>query len=343
MKKTFKRLSALSVAAIMLVSVTGCGAQFNNIGSTVGNMQNDAQVTYQDGTTFYIHDGDVYKTKDVNKKGEKILSGDISNINIKGEKIYYYDNSISTICKANTSGEKIDRIAELYCDEFVVAKDNIYAMILTGQGSEDLNDPDNYNIVRMKITDRKIANTMPKSVIEKGKLIGCIGDSIYVIKNAENSKAVYKADFDGKNETKLFDLSDDAKVVGDSKGFVVLGTVDKQFGLYSYTPEGKFDKMLSKLKKNKSEDGNALNMDSKYVYYEDYAAKKVSKKKKSKKYKVADNLLRIKRDGTGIEHIMKNKENMDYKIAIGNNGVMVKAKSAGNLDADPIWKGLEVK
>lgn len=343
MKKFLKKMCAFSLAALMLFTMTSCGedAKFNTVGTTVGNILNDEQVTYQGTTTYYIKDGDMYKTSDVNKEGEKILDGDLSCINIVGEKIYYYDNSISTICKCNTSGEKIDRIAEIYCDNFVVCKDNIYAMVLTGQGSDNMEDPDNYNIVKMKITDKKIASTMPKSVVEKGKLLGCIGDNIIVEKNTDEGKAVYKTDLTGDNQKKLMDISEDAKVVGDSNGYVVLGTVDKQYGLYSYDKEGKNMKLLSKLKKNKSEYGNALNMDREYVYYEDYAAKK--KSKKSKKTIVADNLLKIKRDGSGKEHILKNKKNMDYKIAIGYNGVMVKEREAGDIEANPSWKGLENK
>lgn len=347
MKKLVKRICAFSLAAIMLFTMTSCGedAKFNNIGTTIGNILNGAEVTSQGTTTYYIKDGDMYKTNDVKEEGEKIKEGDLSCINITGEKIYYYDNSISTICKCNTSGEKVDRIAEIYCDNFVICKDNIYAMVLTGQGSDDMEDPDNYNIVKMKITDKKLTSTMPKSVVEKGKLLGCIGDNIIVEKNTDTGRAVFKTDLIGENESKIMDISKDAKVVGDSKGFMVLGTVDKQFGLYSYDVNGKNMKLLSKVTKSKSRDGNAINMDSEYVYYEDYTANKVIKKnkknKKNKKVTTSNNLIKIKRDGSGKEVVMKNSKNMDYKIAIGYNGVMVKIREEGNLDANPKWIGLK--
>lgn len=334
MKKQLKKVFSVAFVAIMVVVTASCGANFNTVGTTIGNLENSAEVTSQGNNTFYIHDGDIYKTDDITKEGKMIYEGDVSCINITGEKIYFYDNEISTICKSNTEGDKIDRIAEIYCDKFVVVKDNIYANILTGSGSNDMTDPDNYNIVKMKTTDRKLRSTMPKVAVEKAKLVGAVGDMVYVEKKTETGKAIYEVSLDGETETKLLDVPADANIAADANGFVLTGTVNGQYGLYSYTKEGKLDKLLSALTKNPT-GNNAVNMDGETVYYENYAVGEGGV--------IADNLLSIKKDGTDVKQIATNAKNMEYKIAIGSGGVMVKAKEAGNLDENPRWTGVKAQ
>ena len=75
------------MSAAIAVTMASCGAQFNTVGATVGNMLNGGEVTSQNGSTYYLKDGDIYKTDSVSKEGKVIKEGDIGLVNIVGDKI----------------------------------------------------------------------------------------------------------------------------------------------------------------------------------------------------------------------------------------------------------------
>lgn len=291
MKGILKRVCACALIIAVAVTMTGCGkkAQFNTVGISYGNFTNGASVAYQNDNTYYIKNGDIYKTADINEEGRKIIEGDVSSLNVSGEKIYFYDNEISTICKANTEGDLVERIAEVYCDNFIVNKDNIFASILTGQGGDDLRDPDNYNVASLKITNKKVTNQKQGVVIEKAKLKGSYGDYLYVEKNDVKTGKIglYMVSLTGKEVVKMLDIPEKANVLVKGNMIYVLGNVNGKYGLHVYDGTGKFVKTVAYTMENPVIKMNALNTDGDYIYFEDYAKKKeVVKTEKIKKVKV---------------------------------------------------------
>lgn len=291
MRNFFKRFLAGAMAVAVAVTMTGCGqkAQFNTVGVSYGNFINGATVSYQNDNTYYIKDGDIFKTEDIAKEGRKIIEGDVSSLNVAGEKIYFYDNEISTICKANTEGDLVERIAEVYCDDFIVNKDNIFASILTGQGGDDLRDPDNYNVSKLKITNKKVTNQKQGVVIENAKLMGSYGDYLYVEKKDEKTKKIglYMVSLTGEEVVKMIDLPKDANVLVKGNNIYVLGKVKDAYGLHVYNGNGEFQKTIAKTMENPVLKMNAINTDNDYIYFEDYAkTKQVVKTVKYEKVKV---------------------------------------------------------
>ena len=291
MRNFFKRFLAGAMAVAVAVTMTGCGqkAQFNTVGVSYGNFINGATVSYQNDNTYYIKDGDIFKTEDIAKEGRKIIEGDVSSLNVAGEKIYFYDNEISTICKANTEGDLVERIAEVYCDDFIVNKDNIFASILTGQGGDDLRDPDNYNVSKLKITNKKVTNQKQGVVIENAKLMGSYGDYLYVEKKDEKTKKIglYMVSLTGEEVVKMIDLPKDANVLVKGNNIYVLGKVKGTYGLHVYNGNGEFQKTIAKTMENPVLKMNAINTDNDYIYFEDYAkTKQVVKTVKYEKVKV---------------------------------------------------------
>lgn len=291
MRNILKRLGAGAMAIAVAVTMTGCGqkAQFNTVGVSYGNFINGATVSYQNDNTYYIKDGDIFKTEDIAEEGRKIIDGDVSSLNVAGEKIYFYDNEISTICKANTEGDLVERIAEVYCDDFIVNKDNIFASILTGQGGDDLRDPDNYNVSKLKITNKKVTNQKQGVVIEKAKLMGSYADYLYVEKKDEKTGKIglYMVSLTGEEVVKMLDLPENANVLVKGNYIYVLGKVDGTYGLHVYNGKGEFLKTVAETMENPVLEMNAMNTDTDYIYFEDYAkAKKVTKTVKYEKVKV---------------------------------------------------------
>lgn len=324
-----KNIFKLIMVLVLALTVTSCGAQFNTVGIKVGNLENGAKVTSQDKVTYYIYDGDLYKTESVNEEGRCIIEGDLSNVNVVGDKVYFYDNAISTICKSNSEGDRIHRIAEVYTNKFVVSKDNVYAEILTGMGSDDVEDIDNHSIVKMKVTEGKVTSTMPQVIVEKARIIGCIGDYIYAEKKIEGKRTVVKTDYTGKEEATLMTLPTDAKVIGGINGFYVMGTVDKSYGIYKFGIDGKQEAMITKVDKKVGAE-NVFNMTSDAIYYENYI--------KDKDGKVQDDIIKISLDGKDKETVVKNSKTMTYDIAVGSDGVIYTSKEANDLDTIPQWK-----
>ena len=291
MRNLLKRLCAVGLIVALAVTTTGCGkkVQFNTVGISYGNYINGASVAYQNNITYYIKDGDIFKTEDMKEEGRKIIDGDVSSLNVAGEKIYFYDNEISTICKANTEGDLVERIAEVYCDHFIVNKDNIFASILTGQGSDDLKDPDNYNVSSLKITNKKVTNQKQANVIEKARLVGSFGDYLYVEKKDEKTKKVglYMVSLTGEEVLKILDISKDANLIVKGNYIYLLGDVKGKYGLHVFDGAGKLLKTVATTMENPIVKTNALNTDGDYVYFEDYAKKtEVVKTEKVKKVKV---------------------------------------------------------
>ena len=278
MRNIFKRLCTGALAVAVVVTMTGCGqkAQFNTVGVSYGNFINGATVSYQNDNTYYIKDGDIFKTEDIGEEGRKIIDGDVSSLNVAGEKIYFYDNEISTICKANTEGDLVERIAEVYCDDFIVNKDNIFASILTGQGGDDLRDPDNYNVSKLKITNKKVTNQKQGVVIEKARLMGSYGDYLYVEKKDEKTgkNGLYMVSLTGEEVVKMIDLPENANVLVKGNYIYVLGKVNGKYGLHVYNGNGEFQKTVAETMENPVLKMNALNTDSDYIYFEDYAKTK---------------------------------------------------------------------
>lgn len=325
------------VACLLAVTVTSCGAQFNTVGAKMGNMNNGAQVTSQDSVTYFIEDGDLYKKdKGIETEARLVEEGDFINVNVVGDKVFYYDNAISTICRSNSEGDRVHRIAEVYTDKFVVCKDNVIAQILIGQGNDDLENPDNYSIATMKVTEGKVTSTMPTIIIEKAKLVGAVGDYIYTEKNVDGKLSLVKYDLKGENETVILPLNKDSQVMNTAEGFVVLGTVDGKYGLHSYGLDGKYGKLITKV--GKKPGGNVANINGDTIYFEDYSVKKLKKKKI-----VRDNLVKISLDGTDETVLVKKKVPMNYSIGVGSNGTMYTAVEESDLDAVKQWKTLEVE
>lgn len=330
MANTLKKICAVFMCAAVSITAASCGAQFNTVGNTIGNMLSGGEVTSQNGTTYYIKDGDIYKTDSAAKEGKVIKEGDIGIVNAVGDKIYYYDNEISTICKVNSEGDMEEWIAELYCDTFTVAKDNIYASVLTGQGGDDLEDSDNYSVVRMKVTDGKLASTMPNVLIEKVRMIGCFGDNIYVKKKTEEGEFLYSYDNDGNNERQLMALPDDAEVIMDSSGIYLLGTVDGKYGIYKYSASGESQGLVTAVNKNGDTDKNAFNIYDGYIYYEDCV--------KPEKGEITDNIVKMSADGSEKTTVMTNTGAMEYDLAAAYDGMMVKYRKAGDIKTHPEWQ-----
>lgn len=332
MKGILKKTCAVFMSAAIAVTMASCGAQFNTVGATVGNMLNGGEVTSQNGSTYYLKDGDIYKTDSVSKEGKVIKEGDIGLVNIVGDKIYYYDNEISTICKVNSEGDREEWIAELYCDAFTVSKDNVYASVLTGQGGDDLEDSDNYSVVRMKVTDTKLSSTMPKVLIEKARLIGCAGDNIYVKKKTDKGEFLYSYDNDGNNEKQLMALPEDGEVIVDSSAIYLIGTVDKAYGIYKYSMSGEDQKLITAVNKNTKTGANAINIYDGYIYYEDCVTASGGT--------VTDTIIKMSVDGAEKTTVMTADNASEYQLAAGADGMMVKVRAAGDINTHPNWEAI---
>ena len=83
MKGILKKTCAVFMSAAIAVTMASCGAQFNTVGATVGNMLNGGEVTSQHGSTYYLKDGDIYKTDSVSKEGKVIIT--VTEINTNKE------------------------------------------------------------------------------------------------------------------------------------------------------------------------------------------------------------------------------------------------------------------
>lgn len=372
MKKGVKRICAVFMAGVMTAGLVSCGnAQFNTIGTSFGNYINGAEVTSQNNSTYYLKDGDIYKTDEAGKEGRAIITGDMSSINIAGEKLYFYDNEISTICKANSEGDRIERIAEIYCDNFIVNKDNIVATVITGQGSDDLDDPDNYNVASMKITDRKVTNSRPGVLVEKAKLAGCYNDLVYVEKKDEKGKlSLYSTALSGGEPVKIMELPDDASVIVEGNRIYMTGTVDGKEGLHMFTDSGEYIARICKTQINSRTGENPLNSDGNYIYFENctdrvektVTEKKVKKNGKTKTQKTvkeekifSDDIAAIAisdirayeesdekdRELPEVHTLVKNSSYMEYHIAEAAGTMMFKEKKAGEVDVIPVWELLK--
>lgn len=321
-----------------LFTFTSCGSNFNQVGITMGNTINKGEVTSQSGNIFYIGDGGIYKKDKKNPKGKMILKGDYSNINAVGEKIYFYDKSISTICKANSEGFKVERIAEIYTDKFVVNKDNIFASILVGDGSDNLESPNNYNIVSMKITSRKLASTTPNTIYSGGRLVGTFGDNLYIEKTDSKDKKVkrlYQIALNGKNEKELIELSKDSKAIVTEDGIFLMGAgKDGKFAIYQYSQSGKLKGKLTDVDKNEKSKSNAFNYENGYVYYENY---------KSEDDKVADEIIAINVKDKKKKTVLTRDKGMEFHLSIAENKVFIKERKAGDLDTIAQWKEVQIK
>ena len=319
MRNFFKRLCAVGLIVALVFTTTGCGkkVQFNTVGISFGNYINGASVAYQNNITYYIKDGDIYKTEDMTDKGRKIVEGDLSSLNVAGEKVYFYNKEISTICKCNTEGDLVERIAEVYCDNFIINKDNIFASILTGQGSDDLKDPDNYNVSALKTTNKKVTNQKQGNVIEKAKLVGSFGDYLYVEKKDHKTKKIglYMVSLTGEEVVKMMDLPDNANVIVKGNNIYVLGQANGKYGLHVFDGKGKLLKTVATTMENPIINTNALNTDGNYIYFEDYAKKtEVVKTEKVKK-------VRVKKAKNGHKAKYKKKtivETTKKKVAYDN-------------------------
>lgn len=321
MKKGFSLLAAL---CIMLLA--SCGASFNTIGIKMGNIINGSELTSQGNTDFYIEEDGIYKD------GKKILDGDYSNINAVGEKIYFYDNAERKVCKSNSEGFKVERIGEIYTDKFVAHKDNIIASILVGSGSDDLEAPSNYNIVKMKVTDRKLTSQTPKVIVEGGKLVGSEGDRVFFIKEDEKKGYVLSSVFlDGEEESEIAAIDKDARVIVSNEKIYVLGTNDDEYSLYTMNIDGS-DKDV-KFEVGKNPDGtNAFNISGDDIYFETY---------KDEAGTITNNILKYNIEKEESEDLIIRDKRMDFKISVGAKDVYIKEKAHDDLDSVAKWMKLE--
>lgn len=330
MKSIFKKISICFMSVALVLAAASCGAKFNTVGITMGNMVNGGEVTAQNESTYYIKDGSIYKTDNPEKEGKLIKEGDMSFINAVGEKLYYYDNEISTICKINSEGDKVVRIAELYCDGFTVSKDNIYASILTGEGGDDLEASDNYSIARMKVTDQKISSSTPKVLIEKARMVGCVGDSIYALKKTDKGEFLYSYDNDGKNERELLKMPEDGKAIADASAIYVMGSVDGVYGLYQYSLGGELENKLADVVKNAKIAKNAFNIYDGFVYYEDCVT--------AADGSISDSIIKIDVQSKEKKEVMTQAKITEYNLAVSSGGMMVKYRDAGDITTHPQWQ-----
>ena len=332
MGSIMKKTKILAVILLSILVFTGCGSNFNQIGISMGNALNRGEVTSQSGNIYFIGADGIYKKDKKDKKPRRILKGDFSNLNAVGEKLYFYDKSISTICKANSEGFKVERIAEIYTDKVVVNKDNIFASILTGQGDENLESPDNYNIVSMKVTSRKLANTASRTVYKGGKLIGSFGDHLYVEKMEKKNKVLIELSLDGKNEKKIMDLPKDGKAIVTADKILVMGTVKDKFGVHKYTKGGNFKETLAEVGKNAKTKSNAFNYDGESVYYENY---------RSNDDGISDEIVSMNIKSKKTKVLTKKSTAQEYYLAAVEGKIFLKARKAGDLDAILKWNELK--
>ncbi|MDD6919988.1 MAG: DUF5050 domain-containing protein [Eubacteriales bacterium] len=225
-----KNLKAILIIIVILLTMvlSSCGAKSNTVGTDLADVNQGLVVTKQDGNIFYIKNGDVYKTTDLAKKGKLVLDGDYSFINVVGEKLYYYDNGISSISKSNMQGFKIEVIAELYIESMIVNRDNIIVSINKGNSEKTP-----YDIGVLKRTEKKLANVTPKIIKKNAKLIGVGGDEIYYQQIGKKGIEVYSCDIKGENESKLAIIkSNDAKVYIDGDDIYALYKVKDELAIY---------------------------------------------------------------------------------------------------------------
>lgn len=335
MKNNCKKIITSALVAVFAFAMVSCGAKFNTVGITIGNMVNGGEVTSQGDITYFIKDGDIYKADGDLDDATCIKEGDYSLINVVGGDIYYYDNEISTICKANSTGNKEVRITELYCDNFTVSKDNIYASILTGAGGEDLEAADNYSVVRLKVTDKKLANVTPKVLIEKARMIGCIGDSIYVLKKDDDSTFLYRYDNEGNNGKKLFAVPDGAEVIADENSIYLLGTVDDTYGLYKYSLDGKKVELLKSVAKNPSVDNNAFNICDDDIYYENYS--------QDSDGAVKDVIYKMDKKTLEVTEFVVMDKASEYDLSEANGEMLIKVREAKDITTHPEWQQVKAE
>ena len=309
MGSIMKKTKILAVILLSILVFTGCGSNFNQIGISMGNALNRGEVTSQSGNIYFIGADGIYKKDKKDKKPRRILKGDFSNLNAVGEKLYFYDKSISTICKANSEGFKVERIAEIYTDKVVVNKDNIFASILTGQGDENLESPDNYNIV-----------------------IGSFGDHLYVEKMEKKNKVLIELSLDGKKEKKIMDLPKDGKAIVTADEILVMGTVKDKFGIHKYTKGGKFKETLAEVGKNAKTKSNAFNYDGETVYYENY---------RSNDDGISDEIVSMNIKSKKTKVLTKKSTAQEYYLAAVEGKIFLKARKAGDLDAILKWNELK--
>lgn len=321
MKRKFTMFIGMLLTAMVISS---CKADFNTVGIKMGNMLNGSEVTSQNNTTYYINDGDIYKND------KKIIEGDFSNINVVGEKLYFYDKSISSICKANSEGFKVERIAEIYTDNFVVQKDNIFVSILTGAGDENLESPSNYNVVRLKVTDRKLTSQSPQSLYEKGKLIGAQGDRVYIVKEEKGKNILISLSVNGDDEREITEIAKSGKaIVGDS-GVYVMQSKDKSYGIYEYDLNGKLKREIMKLNQ-KDEGANAFNFDGENLYFETVSSEEAA----------FNNIEKYNLKSGKREVIFESATKREYKIGIGAGKVLIKERAYKNIEDIPKWKEIK--
>lgn len=326
MRGNLKRTTAILAIAICLVLcisvLTSCKAQFNTIGTSLNNLENGGVVTKQDKSIYYLNDGNIYKTSDITSKGTKIYDNDASCINVVGEKLYFYDNETSSICKCNSEGDRVEVIAEVYCEKFVVSRDNVIISILKSSGSKDLEAASNYDIVTCKVSDKKIANVSQKTLIKEAKLLGCKGDKIFFEKEVKDKVKVCSSDLDGKNIEELFEITDNAKVAVNSDGFVTLEENDGAYKVYRYTFEKSKKTELATVQ---AIEKSVLTATDKDVYVE-----QVTKKED----KVAsDDIVKINIKDKKLTTVLKNENETGYLICnIGDK--VYYAKSINNKKID---------
>ncbi len=335
MKDNCKKIVTSALIAVFAFVMVSCGAKFNTVGNTIGNMVNGGEVTSQGDAIYFIKDGDIYKTDGSLDDAKCIKEGDYSFINVVGGEIYYYDNEISTICKANSTANKEVRITELYCDTFTVSKDNIYASILTGAGGEDLEAADNYSVVRLKVTDKKLASVTPKVLIKKARMIGCIGDSIYVLKKKDDTTFLYRYDNEGNNGKKLFAVPNGADVIANESSIYLLGTVDSTYGLYEYSLDGKKAELLKSVTKNPSVENNAFNICGDDIYYENYS--------QDSDGAVKDVIYKMDKKTLEVTEVMTRDKAAEYNLAEANGKMLIKVRDADDITTHPEWQEIKTK
>lgn len=337
LKNKYKKILALCSSLLVIMFLSSCGASFNTVGISSGNLINGAEVTNQGDTLYYIEQGNIYKQdlskKDTKLKGEKILEGDRTSINVVGEKIYFYDKSISTIVKANSGGFKHDRIAEIYTDNFVVQKDNVFANILIGSGSENLESADNFNVVRMKVTDRKLTSQVPQLVFEGGRLVAGYGDRIYIEKMKDNKRSLVSLSVKGDDEIKLIENFEGSIIVtGDS--IFLMGEYKDKFGIHKFSHRGKQEDFFIEVGKSEKS-FNSFNVDGKNIFYQDY--------KKDEDYNITDSILLYNMKDKSTKTVLSKDKDTKYYIALAKDRLLIKAKEIDDLDQLPSWEFVSYK
>lgn len=209
------------VLTILSAFFFGCSNSMNKLinspinihGNNTNNILNGGLVAQQGEWVYYYYPGNIfgigeglYKSKRDGSKKEKIISGNVSNINVIGEWIYYVISEGSPIeqqnlFKVKTNGSENILIQE-NCSNINAIKDRIFYSVFVDDikyQKEAISDypykGENGNIYSMGVDGNKKVKLVSKNTY--GFLISS-GSIFY-----SDGNGIYKTDLYGRNEIKI--------------------------------------------------------------------------------------------------------------------------------------------